>query len=224
MDGTTCQDPTILADTSRFDYLNLDIYVSGNKRTDEAQTAATALASWVNSINTKTPSSFRTKFLQTLDATGLTPIFLSTTVEVGPVYTSQSWKDSDPDVNVQATYVTISDIAPTSSGYVFAIADPGTLNVPKYYQIKKSMNANNDIVPGSNAYSENGAAVSIRINGLEPLTTYQIYYYASNLDLSQYSKVTPVRVVEITTKEKNAAYLLAVSLSAILFVVCMLVL
>ncbi len=100
--------------------------------------------------------------------------------------------------------ITLSNLELSSgNGYFYAIADQGSLIYPTYSLIRAKQNATKYTIPGANAHYT-GTPTSLTIKGLAQNSTYHVYYYASNEDLSGYGKVIGVEHVLVTTKPTEA--------------------
>jgi len=200
MDGTSCSQASVFTDFSSFDYQNVVIWIHGNRATDFTSATSTLLTQYVTSVQSSTASDFLTAFNTALRSASLTNLYSSMTLAIGPTYSLPAIDSgSSLTVSANATSITIKGFKlSTGEGVFYAVASTDLTNVPTPAQIKASLDSTGSTIPSANAiYTDN--AVSLTLTGLSPLKTYNIYYFASTADRTQYARVTPVASIQKST-------------------------
>jgi hypothetical protein len=199
MDGTTCQKPSYIDDNSTYNYQQISLFVYGDRRTDTPSTLYTALSDAINELAVNSVSTFTGTYKEAMRAGNVLIHYISTTLKSGTQTPNPVLDDTKIQFSSDGTSLTISGFAVTSgNGYIYAIASLGGINPPTYNLVRNKQNATKFTVPGSNV-RYTGSPVNLVIKGLQQNTTYNVYYYASNEDLSQYGKVTDVRATTAKT-------------------------
>lgn len=226
MDGTTCQSATYIDDNSTYNYQAISLFVYGDRRTDTPSTLYTALSDAINELAVQTVSTFTGTFTEALRSGNVLINYISTTLNSATQQAEPVLDDSKIQTSSDGKSLTISGFSLTSgNGYVYAIASLGGINPPTYNLVRAKQNATKFTVPGANV-RYTGTPVSLKIKGLAQNTSYNVYYYASNEDLSQYGKVTDVKyviaqtgLISATVSAANLVVNIILLLSVILFMI-----
>jgi len=206
MDGTSCSQASVFKDFSSFDYQNVVIWIHGDRASDFTSATSTLLTQYVTSVQSTTASDFLTAFNTALRSASLTNLYSTMTLAVGPTYSLPALDSgSSLTVTANATTITVKGFKLNGDGVIYAVASTDLTNAPSPAQVKASLDYSSSTVPSANAlYS--GTPVSLTLTGLNPLTTYSIYYFASTADRTQYARVTPVNYIQkATTKTQTVS-------------------
>lgn len=197
MDGTTCNTASYFDSFTIYDYKSLKIYVYGDRRVDTTSTLQTKLADKINDLSLVTSSEFKAKFQDTIRSAGMDSHYQSISLASAASYINPVLTGTVTHTVTNAS-VTLTGLQLSSgNGYFHAIADLGA-TAPSYSLIRSKQNTTRHTVPGSNTYYD-GNQATLTITGLQQNTTYNVYYYASNEDLSGYGRTTDVQHLQIKT-------------------------
>ena len=199
IDGTTCTTPSYFDSFEEYDYENVIIYVYGDRRTDAIDTLQTKLADKINELSLITSSEFKAKFQDTMRSGGMDGIYQGVTLSAASSYPNPVLTGEVGYIATNET-ITLTGLELSSgNGYFYAIADIGSKVFPTYDYIRAKQNATKYPAPGANTHYISPTPARLTISGLSQNTTYNIYYYASNEDLSGYGRVTDVQYLQATT-------------------------
>ena len=228
MDGTTCASPSSLQSFGWFDYKNVVIYVYGDKRSDLMSNTGTLLAQYVDSVNRQNSTTFLYDFNQALSGAGVLTAFKTITLQLAQTFNAPTQNlNTAITVKSRDTAITVSGLVLSSGpGIFYAIADSANDGAPTRSQVRIMNNAVGDEVPGT-AEVTAGSAVTLVLTQLEPNTLYNVWYYGTNSDPTQYAAVTAMQNIKVKTKapgigfgasklEMNLVLILVVALSALM--------
>jgi len=216
MDGTSCTTPSVFDNFDSFSYTTVTIYIYGDRSSEFDSVTSTLLNQAVTSVQTQTPSDFLTAFNQALRAASLTSLYQAITLQVGPTYTLPVIDTSSVVTTTSTdTTITVNGLKLSSGeGVFYAVASTST-NLPTALQVKARLQASGTTVSGANAIFQTGE-VSLTLINLTPETTYTVYYFASNADRTQYSRVTEVEYIQSTTEKAKTVSASRVEVSLLL--------
>jgi len=204
MDGTSCAQASVFDDFSSFNYQAVTINIYGDRASDFTSATSTLLNQYVTSVQGNTPSDFLTAFNTALRSASLTNLYQSITLVVGPTY-SLPVIDTGSDLTITAnsSSITVKGFKLSSgAGVFYAVASTDLTNAPTPAQIQGSLDSTSSTVSSANVFFASDS-VSLTLTGLLPSTTYNIYYYASTADRTQYARVTSVNYVQKATTKAS---------------------
>jgi len=97
-------------------------------------------------------------------------------------------------------WIAMSDVKLESSGYIYAVAVLTNTGTPNTIQIRHGLNANDQSALFNLTLSAgDDEIVSLNFTGLANYTTYDLFYYATNEDISRFALTTTVKKLTVTT-------------------------
>jgi len=116
----------------------------------------------------------------------------------------------------------MSDVKLESSGYIYAVAVLTDTGTPNTIQIRHGLDASDQTaVVTLTVAAGDDEVVTLNFTGLANYTTYDLFYYATNEDISRFALTTTVKKLTITTTAaapvQTSANIVKLSWSVIVF-------
>ena len=104
------------------------------------------------------------------------------------------------EVSVGVKWIAMIDVSLESSGYVYAVAVKAANSTPNAIQIKHGLDAYDQIAASIQSARFETDTVKLNFTGLTSKVEYDIFYYATNDDISRFAITTSIVKITATTE------------------------